>query len=189
MFFPGRVSLDVSWSTFSPPPIHLQEMFMYGRVFSTIPTWIAHLRDLQILDFLVSGPAFNDDGVAILAGLPSLVHLRATVEEPTEERVVIPGSGMAFPALKTLRLHCFDPLLTIEAGAMPRLQELEFCLYDCERVGSANCAIDGIEHLPACLKNIWIDIIGVEAAVEAAVKSSLKRAFEEHHPGADLEIY
>nr|XP_051230002.1 uncharacterized protein LOC127347903 [Lolium perenne] len=48
---------------------------------------------------------------------------------------------------------------------------------------------DGIEHLPAGLREIWIDISGERREDREALKSSLKNAFEEHHPGAALEIH
>jgi disease resistance protein RPM1 len=50
----GRGDLD-GWSTFSPPPIHLQKMRMWACTFLTIPKWFGHLRDLQSLYFFVRG--------------------------------------------------------------------------------------------------------------------------------------
>jgi hypothetical protein len=41
----GNKDLD-GWSTFSRPPIHLREMWMWGCTFPTIPKWFSHLRDL-----------------------------------------------------------------------------------------------------------------------------------------------
>ncbi|KAM0871487.1 hypothetical protein ACQ4PT_039376 [Festuca glaucescens] len=95
----GSGELD-GWTTFSPPPIHLRHMIMLGCVYWTIPKWFGHLRDLQSLYFSVRRAGLKDDGVAILAGLPSLVLLELHSEH-LKERVRIPGSGMAFRALKT----------------------------------------------------------------------------------------
>uniref|UniRef100_A0ACD6AQ74 Uncharacterized protein n=1 Tax=Avena sativa TaxID=4498 RepID=A0ACD6AQ74_AVESA len=186
-----RGHLD-GWSTFSSPPIHLREMRMTGCVFSTIPNWFGQLRDLQTLEFSVRGSGLKDDGVAILAGLPSLVYLWLRAVEPVEERVHIPGSGMAFRALKKFDFLCFhNVLLTFEAGAMPMLKRLYLILEasGCESGGSAECPVDGIEHLPASLREVELSIHGKRRNKRRkAVKSLLKIAFEEHHPGAALDI-
>jgi disease resistance protein RPM1 len=178
------------WTTFSPPPIHLREMRMWGCVFSTIPNWFGHLSDLQSLRFSVRAAGFKDDGVALLARLPSLVYLHMDSEEPLEERVCIPGSGMAFQALKEFRLDCLAPLLTFEPGAMPVLKKLylQLILSSWESDGSREGPVDGIEHLPAGLRNITLNIYGGCDDDKNAVKSSLKNAFEKHHPSAALDI-
>jgi disease resistance protein RPM1 len=184
----GRGDLD-GWSTFSPPPIHLQEMWMSGWTFPTIPEWFGHLRDLQTLCFFVSGAGLKDDGVAILAGLPSLVYLNLDSMDPLEERVHIPGtgSGMAFPALELFQLSCERPLLTFESGAMPMLKELHLAL-DLSNCESGGSVVDGIEHLPAGLRKMKLEIYGGRAEYKDALKSSLKIAFKKHHPGAALQI-
>uniref|UniRef100_A0ACD5WQD8 Uncharacterized protein n=1 Tax=Avena sativa TaxID=4498 RepID=A0ACD5WQD8_AVESA len=177
------------WSIFSSPPIHLRDMQMSGCVFSTIPNWFGQLRDLQTLYFKVRGAGLKDDGVAILAGLPSLVYLGLRAAEPVEERVHIPGSGMAFRALKAFNFWCdHNVLLTFKAGAIPMLKKLNLSLKPsgCESGGSAECPVDGIEQLPAGLREIYLSISGER---REAVKSSLKIAFEEHHPGAALKIW
>jgi disease resistance protein RPM1 len=188
----GRGDLD-GWSTFSPPPIHLREMWMLGCTFPMIPKWFGHLRDLQSLGFSVRGAGLKDDGVAILAGLPSLVYLDLSSIDPLEERVHIPGtgSGMAFPALKLFQLTCERPLLTFEAGALSMLKtlSLQLSLSNCESGGSVEGPpIDGIEHLPAGLREIELRIYGGRDEDKDALKSSLKNAFEEHHPSAALKI-
>jgi disease resistance protein RPM1 len=188
----GRKDLD-GWSTFSPPPIHLREMWMLGCTFPTIPKWFGHLRDLQSLRFRVRGAGLKDDGVAILAGLPSLVYLELSSGDPLEERVHIPGtgSGMAFPALKEFGLSWEHPLLTFEAGAMPMLKKLRLWLRlsNCESGGSVEGPpVDGIEHLPAGLREIKLEIYGGRDEDKDALKSSLKIAFKKHHPGAALQI-
>ena len=187
MHYVGGDSSDLDgWSTFSPPPIHLRETEMWGCVFSTVPKWFGHLRNLQNLSFILRGAGLKDDGVAILAGLPSLVNLSLDTLEPLEQSVHIPGSRMAFRALKEFVLTCHNPLLTFKAGAMPMLKVLKLYLYlspsSCESGGSMEGPLDGIEHLPAGLGKIRLNISGDRAE---AVKSSLKIAFEEHHPGAD----
>jgi hypothetical protein len=186
----GSWDLD-GWSTFSPPPIHLRELKMRGWTFPTIPKWFGHLRDLQSLGFFVRGAGLKGDGVAILAGLPSLVYLRLTSRDPLEERVHIPGSGMAFPALKQFHLECKHPLLTFEAGAMPMLKKLnlELRLSSCDSGGSVEGPqVDGIEHLPAGLREIQLWIHGGRDEDKDALKSSLEIAFKKHHPGAALQI-
>ncbi|KAK1607202.1 hypothetical protein QYE76_030875 [Lolium multiflorum] len=190
IFSSRSTELD-GWTTFSPPPIHLREMRMWGFVFSTIPNWFGQLRDLQRLCFKVRAAGLKDDGVAILAGLPSLLFLQLDSEEPLEERVRIPGSGMAFQALKDFQLYCWAQSLTFEAGAMPVLKKIHLRLIpsSCENGGSVEGPLDGIEHLPAALTKINIAIKGERDEDKDAVKSSLKIAFEEHHPGAALSIW
>jgi hypothetical protein len=186
----GLGDLD-GWSTFSPPPIHLREMQMWCCTFSTIPEWFGQLRNLQSLDIYVRGAGLKDDGVAILAGLPSLVFVHLTSREPQEERVHIPGSGMAFPALKQFRLVCKRPLLIFESGAMPMLKTLylELRLSSCDSGGSVEGPpVDGIEHLPAGITEIELLIYGGRAEDSDALKSSLKIAFKKYHPGAALKI-
>jgi hypothetical protein len=166
---------------------------MWGCVFSTVPEWFGQLRDLQSLGFYVRGAGLKDDGVAILAGLPSLVNLNLRSIDPLEERVHIPGtgSGMAFPALKLFQLRCECPLLTFEAGAMPMLKKLylQLSLSNCESGGSVEGPpIDGIEHLPAGLREIEVGIRGERDEDRDALKSSLEIAFKKHHPGASLQI-
>jgi hypothetical protein len=161
-------------------------MKMWGCVFSTIPNWFGHLRDLQSLSCKIRASGLKDDGVAILAGLPSLVFLLLESDEPLEERVRIPGSGMAFRALKDFWLWCWAPWLTFEAGAMPVLKMLYLKLIPsrCESGGSVEGPLDGIEYLPAGLREIHIAIKG-----ERAVRSSLQIAFAERYPGAALDIW
>uniref|UniRef100_A0ACD6AMF8 Uncharacterized protein n=1 Tax=Avena sativa TaxID=4498 RepID=A0ACD6AMF8_AVESA len=187
MYYGGE-NLD-GWSTFSSPPIHLREMRMMGCVFLAIPNWFGQLRDLQTLYLVVRGAGLKDDGVAVLAGLPSLVSLGLEATEPVEERVYIPGSGMAFRALKEFVFWCdHNVLLTFEAGAMPMLKKLVLILEPsgCESGGSVECPVDGVEHLPAGLREVKLMIRGERSE---AVESSLKIAFEEHHPGAALDIF
>jgi hypothetical protein len=159
---------------------------MWSCTFSTIPKWFGHLRDLKSLTFRVAG--LKDDGVAILAGLPSLVFLELNSEEPFEERVHIPGSGMAFPALKQFILDCEHPLLTFEAGAMPMLKRLGLRLRpsSCEGGGSVESPLDGIEHLPAGHRDINVMFYGGSDEDIDALESSLKIAFEKRPPGAAL---
>jgi hypothetical protein len=188
---PWQHQIMDGWSTFSPPPIHLRDMLMWGCVFSTIPKWFGHLRDLQSLGLVIRGAGLKDDGVAILAGLPSLVYLNLETKDPLEERVHIPGSGMAFRAVKQFRLWCEHLLLTFEAGAMPMLEELslKLSLSSCESGWSVEVPVDGIEHLPASLVDIMISIDRkIDQHKKEAMESSLKIAFEEHHPGAALRF-
>jgi hypothetical protein len=179
------------WSTFSPPPIHLREMEMWCCTFPTIPEWFGHLRGLQSLGFRVRGAGLKDDGVAILAGLPSLVYLNLSSIDPLEERVHIPGtgSGMAFPALKVFLLRCERPLMIFELGAMPMLKMLYLDLKlrsCCSGESVEGPLVDGIEHLPAGLREIKLWVYGERDEDEDALESSLKIAFKKHHPSATL---
>jgi hypothetical protein len=47
----------------------------------------------------------------------------------------------------------------------------------------------GIEHLPAGIREIELAIYGERDEDKDALKSSLKNAFEEHHPSAALKFW
>ncbi|KAM0871017.1 hypothetical protein ACQ4PT_039663 [Festuca glaucescens] len=120
------------------------------------------IRNIREILLNRRGAGLKDDGVAILGGLPSLVNLELQVEEPLEERVHIPGSGKAFPALIEFVLDCCHPLLTFDVGAMPMLKKLVIwlSLRGCKSGGSMEGPLVGIEHLPAGLREIQIAING-----------------------------
>lgn len=98
-YFPSWLQIDVL-STLSPPPRHLWRLHLEYCWFPRIPKWVVQLRDLYSLKLTVREVVPKDDGVVILAGLPSLVHLDLRILVCPEERVIISGTGVAFRALK-----------------------------------------------------------------------------------------
>jgi len=161
---------------------------IFGVWFPRIPKWIAQLHDLYNLELVVREVVPEDDGIDILAGLPSLVHLWLVIKQDPEETVVIPSTSntaVAFPALKHLKFCCPKQLLALEAGALPRLQNLELRL----TVAGWEEVIKwlepaGIEHLPAGLKRIFLYCN--RNLADKATLSTLKSVFHMHHPDVDL---
>lgn len=169
-------------------PRHIQRLHLWGLWFPRIPKWIAQLHDLYNLELVVREVVPKDDGIGFLAALPSLVHLWLVIKQEPEETVVIPstfGTVVAFPALKHLKFCCPKPLLAFEAGALPRLKNLELRLTVAGWEEVLNWLEPaGIEHLPAGLERIFLychSNLGDKASF-----SSLKSLFHTLHPGVDL---
>ncbi|XP_015698835.1 disease resistance protein RGA5-like [Oryza brachyantha] len=185
--FPSWLQVD-GLSTLSPPPHRLWKLHLERCLFSRIPTWIVQLRDLHSLKLTIRKAVPMDDGIIILACLPSLVHLELSILVCPEERIVFSGTGMAFQSLKHLVFRCHKPFLDFKACSMPKLQRLELWL---DATGweqcSGTCIPVGIEHLPASLREIHINReYGANKRDIQASKSALSSVFAAHHPGANL---
>jgi disease resistance protein RPM1 len=175
-------------STLSGFPRHIQRLHLWGLWFPRIPNWIAQLRNLYNLELVVREVMPKDDGIGILARLPSLVHLWLVIKQDPEEAVVIPSTCntfVAFPALKHLKFCCPKPHLALEAGALPRLHNLELRL----TVAGWQEVIKwlepaGMKHLPAGLKRMFLYCHRNLAG--KATLSTLKSVFHMHHPDVDL---
>ncbi|KAL6905493.1 hypothetical protein ACP4OV_003094 [Aristida adscensionis] len=176
-------------STLSQFPCHIQRLQLRRLRLPRIPKWIAQLHDLYRLDLAVSEVVPKDEDIGILAGLPSLVSLRLKIIQDPEEKMVIPGNGVAFPALKEILLLCPKPLLAFEAGAMRRLKRLELWLGSAARWEDVLKWVEpvGIERLPAGVKTVQLHCWGRLA--DEAMKSALRSVFNTHHPGVDLVFY
>jgi len=178
-----------------PPPRRLRKLGLRSCQFPRIPEWIAHLHGLCSLDLSVSEVA---DGLSIVARLPSLAYFRLQKtlgrKYPTNERAIISGSGKSFRALKRLTLMCPYLSLDFQEGALPSLEKLSICF----RYYVSPQQPVGIEHLPAAtLRQVRLVVDDKDAKVPASeldqhragVESLLKRAFESHHPAADITVY
>ncbi|KAJ1288827.1 hypothetical protein BS78_02G117800 [Paspalum vaginatum] len=179
------------------PPCRLEKLNMTSCKFPRIPEWIANLRNLYSLSLFVSEVA--DDGLSIVAGLPSLAYFEMQSyghRFPRGERAIISGAGRdkAFRSLKHLHLICPNLSLAFEAGALPSLEKLEthfrFSI-------SAEFLPIGIKHLPAgTLREISLvvddsrdDITAFELEQhKSVVEPLLKGAFQPHHPAADITV-
>uniref|UniRef100_A0A0D3HS98 NB-ARC domain-containing protein n=1 Tax=Oryza barthii TaxID=65489 RepID=A0A0D3HS98_9ORYZ len=180
-------------SDLCPSPRHLRRLNLYGCRLPRIPRWISQLHDLYSLVLLVREVVpiefEGDDGICILAKLPSLVQLDLGIRECPEERIVVSGAGTAFRALRDLTFSCPKPRRAFLVGAMPRLQRLDLRFYvnGWEQQGGT-CLPVGIENLPSSglkvhLVNVFTDS-GSQDVISA--KSALRRTFEVHQPSADL---
>ncbi|TVU29994.1 hypothetical protein EJB05_21594, partial [Eragrostis curvula] len=149
--------------------------------FPSIPHWVSRLQKLYSLEIGVD--QLCREGVAVLAGLPGLVRLDLWIRGVPRESIVIAGVG--FQALKHLIVTSSTLRLTIEAGAMPKLQrlKLEFNVNGtAPDQGGRDNALAGVEHLSA-LKDIIVHIGGFGAAASnddsdqrAAAVSALRDA-------------
>lgn len=179
--------------TLAPPPRRLRKLDLYMCHFPRIPEWIAHLHGLCSLKLFVSEVA---DGLSIVARLPSLAYFKLQTfvpEYPTNERAIISGSGKSFRALKRLTLICPYLSLDFQEGALPSLEKLDICF----RYYVSPQLPVGIEHLPAAtLRQVCLVVDDKHVEVPASeldqhragVESLLKRAFEPHHPAADITV-
>ncbi|KAL6594268.1 hypothetical protein ACP70R_048461 [Stipagrostis hirtigluma subsp. patula] len=169
-------------------PRHVQMLELRDLHLPMIPKGIAQLRDLHSLRLTVSKVVSEYDGIGILAGLPSLVYLTLEIKDDAEN-MVIPGTDLAFPALKHLELLCPILFLDFEAGAMPRLQKLYLDLDAMPWEKTVEWLEPaGIEHLPAGLKTITLRCQDYSGK-KATTKLALSNVFNRHHPGIDLVLY
>ncbi|CAL5008433.1 unnamed protein product [Urochloa decumbens] len=191
-FYSFLLPIDMDWSILSRFSPHLRRLILRTRI-PRIPEWISQLHNLCYLLLMVREVAPEDDGICILAGLPSLVHLSLEFQEhPGVIRIRGPA-GLTFQALKYLDLsRCISKLLlpVFETGVMPKLQELQV------RSKSANdldkwleWASGGIGHLPASVKRVEVQGYwcgGDSMRGKYATKSEMTSVFKRHHPAVNL---
>ncbi|XP_037452894.1 disease resistance protein RGA5-like [Triticum dicoccoides] len=123
--------------------------------FDALVSSIFKLRNLKYL--MMRG---HHDGITILGGLPSLVHLELQVVTFPKEEAVIMSKGL-FPVLERLTFLSDEDVITylrFEAGAMPKLQELSVHLRVPQWGGAAPV---GTEHLLA-LQQISLLVFGTK---------------------------
>ncbi|CAM0953787.1 unnamed protein product [Alopecurus aequalis] len=117
-----------------------------------VPKGMASLSDLVKLCIFVS--EFDNEGLHILMGMPSLVHLELDIHEPIKEKLTVCNNG--FRLLKVFhykywfvpKVDAADGLcVTFAAGSVPALRQLLLLL--CPMAGASNFIADlGVEHLP-----------------------------------------
>ncbi|KAL6641750.1 hypothetical protein ACP70R_019931 [Stipagrostis hirtigluma subsp. patula] len=167
-------------------PRHIQMLNLSDVCLPRIPKGIGQLHDLHNLTLRVSELVSKDDDIGILAGLPSLVFLALKIKQVPEVKMVISGTDLAF--IKYLHLVCPKPFLVLEAGAMPRLQELSLHLTAVAWEDAIKWLEPvGIEHLPASLKTFTPHCCN--GCADEATKSAMRSVFNTHHPGVDLSFY
>ncbi|RLN30931.1 putative disease resistance RPP13-like protein 3 [Panicum miliaceum] len=168
-----RIPLD-SWSL---PPHLLRELINTSDLcICKIPEWITSLVNLNCLQ--ISIDKLRQENLHVLGELPTLLSLTLySYEAEPKERLVVCND--MFQCLKQLFLWCEVGVLMFEAGAMPRLQALEFQIMANEARSMCNAPDLGICHLSS-LSNlcVWIDCGDVRTeevhALEAAIRTSAK---------------
>ncbi|CAM0145554.1 unnamed protein product [Urochloa decumbens] len=188
-----RSSVDFLLDSWSPPPRHLQKFQIdMACYFSSLPKWIPSLSELTCLTISIGNVGGED--LQVLGSLPALLHLDLYPCVPPKQTLKVSCSG--FPCLKEfsygpspfeLALMTYvvghrnglGMGLVFEAGAMPKLQKLEFGFNAHEMLSSFGVGLDfGIQHTTS-LKHIRIFIDGRDAstweldAVLAAIANSV----------------
>ncbi|EXC04630.1 Disease resistance protein RPM1 [Morus notabilis] len=134
----------------SSPPQCLKRLYMYGRL-EMLPQWVPRLSSLGVLRLRWS--KLRLDPLQSLQALPNLQELIFEKAHDGEELCIKAGG---FQNLKHLTFICLSGLrkVTVEQGAMPKLQEL--WLEDCKLLEEVPL---GVEFL-ACLNKLHIINMG-----------------------------
>lgn len=165
-------SLDILADSWSPPPRHLQtfqtDMFCY---FSSLPTWMSSLSELTCLRIHMK--KVGEEDLQVLKCLPALLRLDLYPGYPKHTLKV---SCSGFSCLKefTYGPSYVDLALILrhqstirnglgmgvmfEAGAMPKLQQLEFGFNAHDMVSAYGAGLDFGIQLLASLRHVLIFI-------------------------------
>ncbi|XP_071678907.1 disease resistance protein RGA5-like [Lolium perenne] len=161
-----------------PTPYRLQTLLISEQSwFSIVPSWMGRLRNLCELQCGVM--ELLNDGASILAELPALSRLNIQIGLAYyHEKIVISGSR-AFPALECLNIEVgigCPSNMTLQAGAMPRLQRLNL-KFDGRwlKQDGVTVAPAGMEHLLA-LQELSAQIVCETGAPESD-KTSIESGF------------
>uniref|UniRef100_A0A0E0LV02 Uncharacterized protein n=1 Tax=Oryza punctata TaxID=4537 RepID=A0A0E0LV02_ORYPU len=185
-----RSSLDVladSWSL----PHHLQTFqTKMGCYFSSLPKWVPSLFELTCLTLSMNEVGGED--LQVLKNLPALIRLDLYPRESPKRTLEISCSGFSClkefsygPSYFDLRLMEYGLRkvknglgmgLMFEAGAMPKLQRLEFGFNVHDALSAEGAGLDfGIQHLTS-LRHVRVFMDCREASateVDAAVTAVL----------------
>lgn len=139
-------------NSLSHPPLHLEQLLLWGWRLSRIPRWInGDLKKLCRLSLVIKDTSTEE--VRVLGELPSLIDLQLDMHDAPHWRRIRPrpmivfGVG-SFPALEDLDFHygndatssmCFEAL-----GVLPQLRRLTLRLWTHSWGGAAPV---GMEHL------------------------------------------
>ncbi|KAF7012734.1 hypothetical protein CFC21_026892 [Triticum aestivum] len=163
------------------PPCSLQRLHArgFGRRdcwFSRVPNWTRELHNLHELQLQVD--ELLDDGVGILAVLPSLVHLNLHVRRSPKQMIIIDGRG-AFPVLKHFEIRLSRAsYLIFQSGAMPMVQRLGLS-FNMDVQNGAGPA--GIEYLAALEEvSTWIVCLDATESQKSCAESAFRSIVDRH---------
>ncbi|KAM0869352.1 hypothetical protein ACQ4PT_040726 [Festuca glaucescens] len=137
---PGSLDFLDSWS---PPPLSLRILKMYGKPLRNFPQWITPaLTRLSILSITLS--KVTEEGLRTLGELPALHHLQLSSNPGQTDSLIFRGIG--FVSLKRFSIAGAE-YVTFARGAMPKLEKLWLSF-------NVSAAITygfylGLEHLPS----------------------------------------
>nr|AVR54590.1 PM21 [Dasypyrum villosum] len=160
----------------SNPPLHIEELNLFGCTLERVPTWIGDLHFLRILTLCVDN--LSNDEVHVVGKLPCLVHLDLWVS--TEGGAVI-CTGL-FQVLKGLRLFSHDVEdMQFQIGLMPSLRQLTLEVNN----GWGGAVPRGMEHLLAL---DHISVFSRRGVNHLDVESAFRSVVDVHPRRPSLEI-
>nr|AVR54599.1 PM21 [Dasypyrum villosum] len=160
----------------SNPPLHIEELNLFGCTLERVPTWIGDLHFLRILTLCVDN--LSNDEVHVVGKLPCLVHLDIWVS--TEGGAVI-CTGL-FQVLKGLRLFSHDVEdMQFQIGLMPSLRQLTLEVNN----GWGGVVPRGMEHLLAL---DHISVFARDGVNHRDVESAFRSVVDVHPRQPSLEI-
>nr|AVR54609.1 PM21 [Dasypyrum villosum] len=160
----------------SNPPLHIEELNLYGWTLKRVPTWIGDLHFLRILDLCVYN--LSNDEVHVVGKLPCLVHLDLSV---FAEGGAVICTGL-FQVLKGLRLFSHDVEdMQFQIGLMPSLRQLTLEVNN----GWGGAVPRGMEHLLAL---DHISVFSRRGVNHLDVESAFRSVVDVHPRRPSLEI-
>ncbi|VAI55403.1 unnamed protein product [Triticum turgidum subsp. durum] len=160
----------------SNPPLHIEELDLFGWTLKRVPTWIGDLHFLRILILRVDN--LSNDEVHVVGKLPCLVHLDLWV---SAEGGAIICMGL-FQVLKVLRLFSHDVAhMQFQTGLMPSLRQLTLEVKN----GWGGAVPQGMEHLLA-LEHI--SVFARDGVNHRDVESAFRSVVDVHPRRPSLEI-
>ncbi|KAK1613707.1 hypothetical protein QYE76_019224 [Lolium multiflorum] len=172
-----------------PTPYRIQTLLISKNSwFSIVPSWMGRLRNLCELQCSVM--ELLNDGAGILAELPALSRLNIQIRLAYHHEKIVISGGTAFPALECLNIEIVNGCpsnMTLQAGAMPRLQRLSL-KFDGRwlKLHGVTVAPAGIENLLA-LQELSAQIVcktGAPESDKTSIESGFRSAIAMHprHP-------
>nr|AVR54604.1 PM21 [Dasypyrum villosum] len=160
----------------SNPPLHIEELNLFGWTLKRVPTWIGDLHFLRILDLWVDN--LSSDEVHVVGKLPCLAHLCLSV---FAEGGAVICTGL-FQVLKGLCLFSHDVEdMQFQIGLMPSLRQLTLEVNN----GWDGAVPRGMEHLLAL---DHISVFARRGVNHRDVESAFRSVVDVHPRQPSLEI-
>ncbi|KAI4982656.1 hypothetical protein ZWY2020_023148 [Hordeum vulgare] len=180
-----------SLGSVSDPPALIEEIHLGSWKMLGVPNWIGDLHCLRRLELYVR--EMTNDAIIILGGLPSLVRLILTVVTCPKEEAVTVSKGL-FPVLERLTFFFKEDVtayLGFQAGAMPKLRELNLELLTLSWGGAAPVGIEHLLALQQISSIVWCKTKESREQVELEVRSAYSNAVQLHPkpPSVDIKCY
>jgi hypothetical protein len=158
---------------------------------SRVPSWMKSLVNIEVLCMRIK--KLDQESLCILGDLPVLVDLQLEMVNnvegihSTDEQRLLISNRYPYRSLRHFWV-CTDPpdfdkpsipMLTFEAGSMPKLEQLDIDFDADITISVSNGRLDfGLIHLSK-LKEVWCDMYGTELNIWR-VQTAIKRALDNH---------